>query len=272
MFAEQFARLGFAALIFDKRGSGASQGSWTEESLDDLADDALAATAFLKAQPGLDPHRVGIWGISQSGWVIPHAATRVPDAFAFAIIVTGGGVRPLEVEEYDYSAALDRAAVAGPDRAGAQALVERYFSYLKTGEGRAGLELEIKAALDKPWYKAVDIGRVLPPESARMKWEWVASYDPATEIKLLTMPVLVLLGGRDRPGLSGKMNEQWRSNLLLGANSDATLIEFLNAEHGAAVVGTHHAIYRGGPPTYVTGYLEIVDAWLRAHELPSSPH
>lgn len=46
LFAERFARDGFAALIFDKRGSGESEGSWTEESLDDLADDALAAAAF----------------------------------------------------------------------------------------------------------------------------------------------------------------------------------------------------------------------------------
>jgi dipeptidyl aminopeptidase/acylaminoacyl peptidase len=108
MFAERFARLGFAALIFDKRGSGASEGSWTEESLDDLADDALAATAFLKVQPGIDSDRVGIWGISQAGWVIPHAAARAPGTFAFAIVVTGGGVRPLEIEECDYAAALGR--------------------------------------------------------------------------------------------------------------------------------------------------------------------
>jgi pimeloyl-ACP methyl ester carboxylesterase len=109
LFAERFAKDGCAALIFDKRGSGESEGSWTEESLDDLADDVLAAVAFLKSQPEINPQRVGVWGISQAGWVIPHAAGRAPDAFAFAIVITGGGVKPLEVEIQDYSAALDHA-------------------------------------------------------------------------------------------------------------------------------------------------------------------
>lgn len=268
MFADRFVRLGLAVLIFDKRGSGSSEGSWTEESLDDLTEDALAATAFLKRQSGVDPQRVGIWGISQSGWVIPHAAAQTPDAFAFVIIVTGGGVKPLEIEEYDYAAALDRAGVVGRDRATAQALVERYFLYLKTGEDRAGLELAIEAARAKSWYKAVDVGRVLPSESARSKWQWVTTYDPATDIQRMKMPVLVVLGGKDRPGLGDKMNERWQSNFTLGANADATLIDFLNAEHGIATVGTHLVIYAGGPPTFATGYLDIVDAWIRAHELP----
>jgi uncharacterized protein len=272
MFAERFARLDFAVLIFDKRGSGASEGSWTEESLDDLTDDALAAAAFLKAQPGVDSHRVGVWGISQAGWVIPHAVTRAPGAFAFAIIITGGGVRPLEIEEYDYAAALDRAGVGGDDRRNALALVERFFLYLKTGEDRAGLELAIQAAREKSWFKAVDVSRVLPAESARTKWEWVTSYDPAPDMRHMTMPVLVVLGGKDRPELSNQMNQQWRSNLALADNSDATLMEFLNAEHGIAMVGTHHNIYGGGRPTYVAGYLDIVDAWLRAHEASSSLH
>ena len=266
MFAERFARLGFASLIFDKRGSGGSGGSWTDESLDDLSDDALAATTFLKAQPGIDGQRVGVWGISQSGWAIPHAAARAPDAFAFAIIVTGGGVKPREIEEHDYAAALDRAGVTGNDRRTALALVEKYFTYLKNGADRAGLERAIQAAHEKSWFQAVDVSRVLPTESVRSKWEWVANYDPTLDIQSMTMPVLVLLGGKDRPALSLKWNDEWRSNLARGGNSDSTVVEFLNAGHGAAVADTHHDVYTGGSPTYVPGYLEIVDAWLRAHQ------
>lgn len=267
IFAERFTRLGFAALIFDKRGSGASGGSWTEESLEDLADDALAATAFLKAQPGIDSRRVGVWGISQAGWVIPHAAARAPSAFAFAIVVTGGGVKPLEIEQHDYAAALDRANVNDDEKRAALALVGQYFAYLRTGENRASLENAIQAEHEKPWFKAVDVSRVLPAESARGKWEWVADYDPAPDIQRMANPILVVLGGKDRPELFTAMNEQWRSNLVLGGNPDSTVVEFLSAEHGAAVAGTHHIIYSGGPPTYVPGYLDLVDAWLRAHDV-----
>ena len=263
MFAERFVRLGFAALIFDKRGSGSSEGSWTEESLDDLAGDALAATNFLKAQPSVDSRRVGVWGISQSGWVIPRAVARAPEAWAFAVIVTGGGVRPLQIEEHDYVAALDHAGVAGEARRTALALVEKYFTYLRTGDDRPGLEKSIEAERQEPWFSAVDVGRVLPAESARSKWEWVATYDPASDIQKMTTPVLVVLGGKDRPELTAEWTDAWRRNLTV--SGDATVVEFLNGEHGAAVAGTHHQIHSGGPPTYVIGYLDIVDAWLRAH-------
>ncbi|HEY6389030.1 MAG TPA: alpha/beta fold hydrolase [Candidatus Acidoferrum sp.] len=272
VFAERFARIGFAALIFDKRGSGTSGGSWTEESLDDLADDALAAVAFLKTQPCIDTHRVGVWGISQAGWVIPHAAARAPDAFAFAVIVTGGGVKPLETEEYDYAAALDQAGVTRDDHRTAFALVEKYFSYLRTGDDRSGMEHAIQEAREKSWFRAVDVSRVLPPESARSKWEWVATYDPTLDIQRMTMPVLVLIGGKDRPALSMKLNDEWRSNLTQSGNADSTVVEFLNADHGATMAGTHHTVYSGGPPTYVPGYLEMVDAWLKAHDTPVAAH
>lgn len=265
MFAERFVRLGFAALIFDKRGSGESGGSWLDESLDDLADDASAAAAVLKTQPHIDASRVGVWGISQSGWVIPRAVARHPDAFAFAVIVTGGAIPPREIEEHDYAAALDHAGVTPDDRRAALALVEQYLTYLQNGNDRAGLEKAIEAVREKSWFHAVDVSRVLPTESARSKWEWVAEYDPAADLQKLTMPLLVVLAGKDRPSLSLKWNQEWQRNLALAHNSDASVIEFLNAEHGAAMAGTHHQVYSGGPPTFVPGYLEIVDAWLLAH-------
>jgi len=100
----------------------------------------------------------------------------------------------------------------------------------------------------------------------------VASYDPTLDIQRMTMPVLVLLGGKDRPALSLKWNDEWRSNLARGGNSDSTVVEFLNADHGAAVAGTHHQVHSGGPPTYVPGYLDMVDAWLRVHQTaPAAP-
>jgi hypothetical protein len=40
--ADQFARSGIAALVYDKRGSGVSTGDWKASSYDDLANDVLA--------------------------------------------------------------------------------------------------------------------------------------------------------------------------------------------------------------------------------------
>jgi dienelactone hydrolase len=261
--AERFVADGFAALIFDKRGSGASSGSWTEGSLDDLADDALAAVAFLKSQPGIDVHHVGLWGVSQAGWVIPRALARQPNAVGFIVVITGGGLKPIDVERYDYRAALSRLGAPDGRQDEPLALVDRYMSYLRDGADRAGLEQAIEHARGQPWFAAVDVSRVLPAADVRAKWQWVADYDPITDIAQLSVPALVVLGGRDRPDLSERWARAWREGLVAAGNSDATIVELLGADHGGVVEGTHHI--GAAPQTFVSGYPELVDAWLRAH-------
>jgi dienelactone hydrolase len=262
-FAERFVRLGMAALIFDKRGCGASKGMWYDASLDDLADDAIAAAAFLTSRADVDSKKIGIWGVSQAGWVNLRAITRAPGVFAFAVFVTGGAVKPLDGERYDYGAALDRINATPEERREAMALVTGYFEYLRTGEGRDELKSAIKAAATKRWGTAADFSQVLPTVATRSKWEWVPTYDPEHDIVLLKIPVLVVLGNLDRPGLAEVAEERWRTFLAKAENPDATLLVFVPAGHGATT-GTHHH-YVDGPNTYAPGYFEMVDSWLRVH-------
>jgi uncharacterized protein len=265
MFAERFVRDRLVVLLFDKRGSGDSGGSWVKASLDDLADDAVAAANFLRSREEVDPERVGVWGGSQAGWVIPRAVARSPRAFQFAIVITGGGVKPIEVERYDYAEALDRMKVTAEQRRRAMSLVEGYFEYLRTGIGLKTLEEAIAAARSEPWFPAVDVSRVVPPESARGKWEWVPTYDPAQDIQQLRIPVLVVFGGLDRPALSAIAQERWRTALSKAGNHDATELVFLDAGHGITIGGSHQIFLNGGTPKYAPGYMEVVDAWLKTH-------
>ena len=261
-FGERFVRDGLAALIFDKRGCGASGGSWTSASLDDLAEDAIAAAAFLKSRRDIDGNRIGIWGVSQAGWVIPHAIARSPGTFAFSVIVTGGAVKPLDNEKYDYNEALEKIQATAEEKRDGMALVTRYFEYLRTGEGRAELESATAAAAGKRWGTAVDFSHVMPTPETRQKWEWVPTYDPLDDIAHLNIPVLVVLGGRDRPGLVELAEERWLSALHKNQNSDATVVVFTSAGHGITT-GTHHPDVKQN--RYAPGYLELVDSWLRVH-------
>src|SRR5688572_1876980 len=77
--ATAFAKQGFSVLIYDKRSVGYSG---FERSYSQLAGDALGAVHALRAQSGVDPTKVGLWGISEGGWVVPLAATR-SDEVAF---------------------------------------------------------------------------------------------------------------------------------------------------------------------------------------------
>ena len=92
---EAFAGEGTLALAYDKRGVGASSGRYrnvgtsnSEETLAVLAEDALAAVAFLRAQDDVLKSRVGLAGISQGGWIAPLAASRSSDV-AFMVIYSG---------------------------------------------------------------------------------------------------------------------------------------------------------------------------------------
>lgn len=75
--------LGFAAVSFDKRGTGESTGEYvrfsvagSEAQFDDLAADMVAAIEWGAAQDGIDESCIGLFGGSQAGWIMPMAASR----------------------------------------------------------------------------------------------------------------------------------------------------------------------------------------------------
>jgi dipeptidyl aminopeptidase/acylaminoacyl peptidase len=67
-YAERFAAAGFAALAFDYRRFGSSEGE-PRNHLDphDQQLDVRNALTWLRAQPEIDPERIGGWGISLGG-------------------------------------------------------------------------------------------------------------------------------------------------------------------------------------------------------------
>lgn len=107
--AEAFARGGVVVLAHDKRTEGYSV---TRRSFSELADDTLAAVGLLRAQPGVDPERVGVWGFSEGGWVAPLAASRSRDV-KFLVTVGAGGHSPERVQVWSNANYLAHAGVTG---------------------------------------------------------------------------------------------------------------------------------------------------------------
>jgi pimeloyl-ACP methyl ester carboxylesterase len=81
-WAEEFARAGVIALVYDKRGAGKSGGVYeAEQSVSGmnialLADDAAAALQALRSHPAARGVPAGLAGISQAGWIAPLAARK----------------------------------------------------------------------------------------------------------------------------------------------------------------------------------------------------
>jgi uncharacterized protein len=78
---------GYAVFTFDRRGEGASTGEPSAGRFELLAADANAVAGALAAHDDVDARRIGLWGISQGGWVAPLAAVRSGRA-AFLVLLS----------------------------------------------------------------------------------------------------------------------------------------------------------------------------------------
>ena len=74
---EAFARAGYASLSWSKPGVDGAPGDWLAQTMDDRAGEVQAAIAWARRRADIDPRRIGLWGASQAGWVMPKVAGRV---------------------------------------------------------------------------------------------------------------------------------------------------------------------------------------------------
>ncbi len=86
-----FARYGIASFAWDKPGVGESSGDWRSQTNEDRAREVVAAIAQLRQHPAIDGDKVGVWGISQAGWVIPLVCSMDPCVdFVIAVSIPVG--------------------------------------------------------------------------------------------------------------------------------------------------------------------------------------
>jgi dienelactone hydrolase len=89
--AEFLARAGVVTLAYDKRTAGYN---FRDRDFGLLADDVLRMVSYLSTRPDVDPERIGVWGVSEGGWVVPIAAAR-STAVKFVVLVSSPNVSPL---------------------------------------------------------------------------------------------------------------------------------------------------------------------------------
>jgi hypothetical protein len=87
-FAKAFAAEGYAALAFDYRGFGESEGKKWRLIARERVEDIVAATTFAGLQPEIDPSRIALFGISYGAANAISAAAI--DSRPRAVIAQGG--------------------------------------------------------------------------------------------------------------------------------------------------------------------------------------
>lgn len=204
-----FAEQGIAALAYDKRGVGESTGNFRAGPFMDVCEDGLAALAYLKSRKEVDPRHIGVWGLSQGGWLGPLAASRTSD-ISFVIAVSGPGVSPGEQMLVYYANELRDRGLPEAQVLEADALRRDVYTYLFTGEGYEKAHTELVKSRAKPWFAAVNaqqdrLFEPLPhpseldtPGSRTLRFKREMTYDPLPALKALRVPTLFLFGSDDR--------------------------------------------------------------------------
>lgn len=235
--ANLFVRHGFAVLLFDKRGTGQSEGMYVEApDLRASAADARAAIAFMAVQPDVDASRLGVWGISQGGWVAQILGAECPEV-RFVIDVSGPGVSPLEQNVYARSMELAEQGFSMDEVAEVIDVRRRLWTYYQTERGREELERAWTWARSRPWFVKMKWPEA-PPMTSELSddqkhfYRVHCAYEPASVVERIKVPVLYLLGGKDRHIPVPESQAALSAAFARSGNPDVTIRLFPNAGHG----------------------------------------
>ena len=102
--ARELCDAGIAALRFDFRGSGDSEGTFSEVTIEREVEDTRAALRWLRTRPDLDPRRIGLLGVSLGSSVAMLTAGEEPALRALCLWATLARPRhrfPLPSDEGD---------------------------------------------------------------------------------------------------------------------------------------------------------------------------
>jgi dienelactone hydrolase len=231
--AEVFAQHGIAALAYDKRGKGKSNGYLNNATLEDLAADALAGLEYLKTRPDIDATHLGMVGDSQAGWIIPIAASRSKDV-AFMVLVSASAVSPGQQEIFHIESELRASGVSERvvnSGRKARQLLGDYVVAVNRGQ--------LPATADFKQIDGINLGEY---------------HDPVPVLQQLTRPVLIILGGRD-PNVPTYHSAAVFDRVLKSAgNTDYTIILYPDADHSIA-----------DETGYVPSYRPNITNWVLAH-------
>ena len=187
--------LGIAVFVYDRRGSGKSGGDLQTSDYALLADDAIAAVRMLKADTRIDPRRVGIWGLSQGGWLALLAASRSSE-LAFVIAASAPLVTP-DVQMMFSS--TNHLRVHGYSQADIDQMIatrKAVDDYMRGSGDRATAQRLVDAAKTKPWFKLLYMGETVK-DRATSRWRKEIEFDPLRTLDGVKIPALVIYGALD---------------------------------------------------------------------------
>jgi dienelactone hydrolase len=267
---------GVGAFVYDKRGTGRSAGTYTQDfSL--LADDAVAAMREARRLAGSRLARIGYQGGSQGGWVAPLAANRA--RVDFVIVCFGLAVSVIDEDRQEVEIEMREKGHSAAEIAQAMEIARAAELVIASGFTQGFAEFDAVRAKYRsaPWYKDLhgNYTYLLLPYSETQLRElgsrelsWTRStpfyYDPMPALRVNKVPQLWIVGGEDYEAPSAETSR--RIKALIAAGHPFTLVYYPKAEHGMTLFDVNAAGDRLST-RYAPGYFQLIRDFARVGQI-----
>ncbi|HEY7161181.1 MAG TPA: alpha/beta fold hydrolase, partial [Acidobacteriota bacterium] len=253
------AHNGIAVLSYDKRGIGKSTGHWLDQSFEDLASDVLAAFNFLKTRKEIQPEKIGLFGISQGGWIVPLAAGQSKDV-AFTILISAAGVTP--AEQTLMSTEAEMRAKNLPEEQIKPVVMETkaQIDSLNSEESRKEFEAQVEKLKSEGNQTLLNSSGLENPRFL-LFYRRIMNFQTIPNLQKLNCPVLVIYGDKDRVVPVQGNREKLEKGLE--KNRDTTFMVFPDGDHALLLTKTGSSQDFFYSNQFVPGFFQLMIDWIQ---------
>lgn len=244
---DHLTRTGIAVLCYDKRGAGASTGTWAPATVDELAEDAAAAVATMRAHPRVAADAVGVLGHSEGGWVALRLGAQL-EPVAHLILNSCPAVSFLESEVFTL-------VNAGVEHRVAADLYRQLSSAAHAGYTCQEGQRILAAYQHESWYAALHADGFSLNDTTWAQLRAWADYDPADDLARLKSPTLAIFG-EDDPLVPVHASV---------TRHEQTAARAARCQQTVVFTGADHRLRTG--TSFTPGYLSLLSTW--CHERSS---
>ncbi|MFI5179028.1 MAG: alpha/beta hydrolase family protein [Vicinamibacterales bacterium] len=242
------ADAGFVVVRYDKRGTGQSGGRTENLTISDYADDVSVIASWLARRNDVDGDSIAVVGYGDGGASALIAADRQKRIKAVAL-VGAGGFTGREITLEQQRRLLGRLNTSEADKQMKIALQTRIVDAAITGAGWEGVPTDVRRQADTALFRS-----------------WLL-FDPASTIKNLNQPLLILQGALDTefpPANADRLETLSRArNKLPGGATTKTMVPGVNHRLVAATTGEVDEYDTLPSRTVAPAVTDALVGWLR---------
>jgi uncharacterized protein len=274
VLADHLTKNGIAVLRYDDRGVAKSKGNFQTATSADFATDVSAAVQYLKTRKDIDAKKIGLIGHSEGGMIAPMVAVQSKD-ISYIVLLAGTGVPGKDIILLQQELISKAAGVSDADIATNSVFMKDLMNILASGKDEKNTTAELNDFLKSSYQSLPDsIKKQTGTESAfimqftKMNTPWMKyflTYDPATALGKLKIPVLALNGAKDLQVWPAQNLPAIEKALKKAGNKKYTVKELPNLNHLFQESKT------GSPSEYETiettiapAVLDLVTEWIRS--------